>query len=190
MLRRVRIVLLGAPGSGKGTQGPALARRLGVPYISSGDLLRARAAADPDLRRGLATVLDRGDLVEDHVVVTVVRDALTAAGADGGYVLDGFPRTVAQAQALDEFAPPVAAVYLDVPDTVARRRLARRRLAGRADDAVDTVDHRLRSFHREIGPLLDLYRRRGILLSVDADQPPDAVTAAIVDALAGAGRDP
>lgn len=79
-------------------------------------------------------------------------------------------------------------MYLDVPDTVARRRLARRRVAGRADDAADTVDHRLRRFHREIGPLVDFYRRRGILLSVDADQPPDAVTAAILDALAGAGR--
>jgi adenylate kinase len=184
----MRIVLLGAPGSGKGTQGRALAERLSVPYIGSGDLLRARAAGGGEPGSRLAAVLDRGDLVTDDAALDAVRDALAHAEAAGGYVLDGFPRTVGQARDLDAVAPPDAVVYLAVPDAVVRRRLAGRAPGGRRDDVAATIERRLDEFHRQIEPLLDFYRRRGILITVDADQAPDAVTAAIVEALDVAGR--
>jgi adenylate kinase len=184
----MRIVLLGAPGSGKGTQGRVLAERLGVPYIGSGELLRSRAAAEPGSE--LAAVLDRGDLVGDDDALAAVRDALAAAEAAGGYVLDGFPRTAGQARDLEAVASPDAVVYLALPDAVARRRLAGRAAAGRSDDVAATVERRLDQFHRQIEPLLDFYRWRGVLITVDADQAPDAVTAAIVEALDAAGRRP
>jgi adenylate kinase len=180
----MRVVLLGAPGSGKGTQGRALAGRFGLPSISSGDLLRARAAADGQPGSELAAVLDRGDLVPDDAVLTAVRDALTAAAAAGGYVLDGFPRTLGQARHLESVAAPDAVVYLDVPDEVARRRLAGRAIEGRTDDVAATAERRLGRFHREIEPLRDFYAQRGMLTTVDADRPPDIVTAAILEALA------
>ena len=181
----MRIVLLGAPGAGKGTQGRALAGRLGVPHISSGDLLRAQAAADGELGSRLAAVLDRGDLVADDAVLAAVRDALPAEG--GGYVLEGFPRTLRQAQDLEAVAAPDAVVHLAVPDAVVRRRLAGRAGAGRKDDIAATVERRLSRFHREIEPLLDFYRRSGMLTTVDAAHAPDDVTAAIIEALATAG---
>ena len=185
----MRIVLLGPPGSGKGTQGRALAERFQVPYIGSGELLRARAATDRERGGQLAAVLDRGDLVGDDAVLAVVRDALIAAVAAGGYVLDGFPRTVGQAEDLEAVAAPDAVVHLALSDAVARRRLAGRAGAGRKDDVAPAIERRLSRYHREIGPLLDFYRRRGVLTTVDADQAPDAVTAMILDALAGARRE-
>jgi len=173
----MRVVLLGPPGSGKGTQGAALAERLGVPVISSGELLRAAAA---DGRQDLAATLERGELVPDDVVTALVREAVAAERCAGGYLLDGYPRTVQQAERAD--APPVdVVVHLDLPDDVARRRLAGR---GRADDTDPrVVERRLARYHAETEPLLDLYRRRGILVAVDGDQPPEAVTADILTAL-------
>jgi adenylate kinase len=182
------VVLLGPPGSGKGTQGRPLAERLRVPYIGSGELLRARTATDRESGDQVAAVLDRGDLVGDEAVLAVVRDALTAAAPAGGYVLDGYPRTVGQAEDLDAVAAPDAVVYLALPDAVARRRLAGRAGAGRKDDVASAIDRRLGRYHREIGPLLDFYRQRGVLSTVDADQAPEAVTEMILDALAAARR--
>jgi adenylate kinase len=157
----MRIVLVGAPGSGKGTQGRALAERLGVPYIGTGEALRARAAAGDDVGRRLAPILDRGELVPD-----------------------GLPRTRRQARDLESVAAPDAVVFLDVPDEVARRRLAAR-AEGRSDDVAATVEDRLNRFQDEIEPLLDFYDERGVLTAVDADRPPDVVSAAILEALAG-----
>jgi adenylate kinase len=173
----VRLALVGPPGSGKGTQAAALGRHLGVPVISSGELLRAAAAN----RRDLADRLARGELVPDDVVLALVQDALGHASSDG-YIIDGFPRTRAQAEHVD--APPVdAVIHLVVPDDVARERIARR-VGGRTDDAERaTVERRLRQYHSDTEPLLDLYRGRGILRSVEADQKPEAVTADILRAL-------
>lgn len=185
-----RLVLLGAPGSGKGTQGAALASRLGLPYLSSGALLRRQAAAGTELGREAAGYLDRGDLVPDELVVALLRGALNARPSSGGYVLEGFPRTRAQAEELEALAPPDAAIFLAVPDEVARGRLERRAGQGRSDDAHrEVVEHRLARFHDTAKPLLDFYRKRGILVDVDADAPPEAVTAAIARAL-GAGSRP
>jgi adenylate kinase len=126
-------------------------------------------------------MLDRGELVPDELVLSVVRDAVDARHG-GGYILDGFPRTLAQAQA--DAAPVDAVVNLALPDDVARQRLAHRAEAGRTDDAdLDAIERRLRRFHSDAEPIIDLYRKRGILTTVDASASPDAVTAAILAAL-------
>lgn len=180
--RPVRLALLGPPGSGKGTQAAALARELGVPVVSTGDLLRARAAEDPDAWHELATRLRQGDLVPDDLVLSVVNDALNAPAMSDGYVLDGFPRTIVQAEHPE--TPPVDVVInLHAPDDVVRSRIARRADV-RADDADRAaVERRLHLYHSDTAPLLDLYGREGVLTSVDATESPEAVTTAILRAL-------
>jgi adenylate kinase len=181
----VRVVLLGPPGSGKGTQGARLAERLGVPHLSTGELLRTRAVGDSAIR----AYLDRGEFVPDDAVLEVVDSALRSALDSGGYVLDGFPRTRTQAERLDVLAPPDVVVYLDVPDEVARRRVMKRSEAGRADDGRErAIQRRLELFHRETEPLLDFYANRGILATVDGNQPPEAVAEAIARVLEAVPR--
>lgn len=185
----MQLVLLGAPGSGKGTQGVVLAQKLGVPHVSSGELLRAHAATESELGRQVADCIARGELVPDDLVLAVVGDALTGAIKAGGYVLDGIPRTLAQAERAYALAKPAglvadAVIYLDVPDDVARERLARRSETGRADDADPTViERRLQIFHADTGPLLNFYLERGILIPIDAVRSVRAITKAIFDAL-------
>lgn len=189
-LRRIgtstSVVLIGAPGSGKGTHGVVLAERLGVPYLSTGDLLRDHVARGTALGRRVGACLDRGELVHDDLMVAVVGERLAELEGRGGHVLDGFPRTVAQAEAAERLVPGGPAevvVFLALPDDVARKRLAHR-ADGRSDDADGaTVEHRLEVFHVETEPLVGFYRARGLLRSVDADQPPDAVLTAIESAL-------
>ncbi|HYL51697.1 MAG TPA: nucleoside monophosphate kinase [Acidimicrobiia bacterium] len=185
----MRLVLLGAPGAGKGTQGVVLGRRFGVPHISSGDLLRRHVVSQSELGRRLGTYLSRGELVPDDLVLAVIGDAIIAAMRTGGYILDGFPRTLAQAEQAYALAEPAglaadAVVYLAVPDDEARRRLAGRE-ADRTDDADPAViERRLRLFHAETKPLLDFYARRAILVTIDAVQSAETVSAAIFAALA------
>ena len=185
----MRLVLLGVPGSGKGTQGEVLAVRLGVEHISSGDLLRAQIAEKTELGREVAGYLERGELVPDDVVLAVVSDAVARAAAAGGYILDGFPRNRAEAEHAYSLAAPrdiaaQAVVYLELSDDVARQRLAGRAALGRPDDAsIKVIERRLQLYHDETQPLLAYYRDRGILRTVDAAQPVEAVTAAILAAL-------
>jgi adenylate kinase len=185
----VRIVLLGAPGSGKGTQGERLAERLGVPHVSSGELLRTHIDGDTELGRQAADYVRRGELVPDDLVLAIVGEAVAAARDTGGYVLDGYPRSLAQAEQAYAAAEPRgdtadAAVYLRVSDDVARTRLAGRG-EGRADDADPAVvERRLQVFHQLTEPLLEFYGKRGILVTVEADGSPDEVAAAIDAALA------
>jgi adenylate kinase len=186
----VRIVLLGAPGSGKGTQGQRLAERLGVPHVASGELLRKQIAARTELGMEVAERIARGDLVPDDIVLEIVGDAIrSAASESGGYILDGFPRTRRQAERAYELAAPLgidaqAAVYLALDDEMARKRLAGRAGDGRADDATaDIIDHRLQVFHDNMRPILDYYRERGILVPVDAARPVSDVTGEILSAL-------
>jgi len=186
----VRLVLLGAPGSGKGTQGELLATRLGVAHVASGELLRAHVSAESELGIEVAARLARGDLVPDDVVFEVVAEAVTAACASGGgYILDGFPRTRAQAERAYELARPKgiaadAAIYLALDDDVARRRLAGRADRGRVDDAnAAAIERRLELFHANMRPILDFYEGRGILVTVDAAATADEVTDAIFETL-------
>jgi adenylate kinase len=180
------------PGSGKGTQGTALAEHFGVRHISSGDLLRHHVLEGSELGHQVAAYLHRGEFVPDELVLAVVGDAVVSAARAGGYILDGFPRTRAQAERAFELAGPAAAtaeavVYLDVPDDVARARLIAREDASRTDDADPAViERRLALFHDQTRPLLDYYDERGILVTVDAGLPPDGVTQSILAALESA----
>jgi adenylate kinase len=180
----MRLVLLGAPGSGKGTQGRVLAERLGVPVLSTGEMLRAQVAAGTELGRQVAPQLDEGTLVPDDLVLSVVVDELAKADASGGCVLDGFPRTVTQAERLDALPTrPHAVLHLALDDEVARHRLALRS-EGRSDDGSRAViERRLQVFHDQTAPLLDYYGRQGLLITVDASAPPDEVSEAIFAAL-------
>jgi adenylate kinase len=191
----IRLLLLGAPGSGKGTQGPPLARRFGVPHLSSGELLREQVKAGSELGLEVAGALDRGELVPDEVIVALMHEVLSSPATAEGYVLDGFPRTVAQAERaeglLDTTGGLDGVVYLDLPDDVVRQRLAERaNRANRSDDDADVVERRLRVFHADTRPLLDYYRQRGLLVPVDATPAPGEVTAAIVAELAARGVEP
>jgi adenylate kinase len=185
----MRIVLLGAPGSGKGTQGEALARHFGVRHVSTGDLLRAHIEQGTDIGRVAEPYTKRGELVPDDLILQITGNAVVTAAHEGGYVLDGFPRTLAQAEQAYEGADRAgvtadAVVYLDVPDEVVRERLGARAAAGRADDAdPEVIERRLQVFHGQTGPLLDFYRDRGILVTLDATPPPDEVTKVMLDAV-------
>ena len=185
----MRLILLGAPGSGKGTQGDALADRFGVRHVSTGELLRRHIAEQTELGRLAQPYVRGGELVPDDIVLQMAGAEVIEAAAEGGYVLDGFPRTLDQAERAYELATPAgvtadAVVYLAVPDDVARARLLGRD-EGRADDAdPEVIERRLRVFHEQTEPLLDFYRGRGILVTVDAVPPPEQVTAAMLAALA------
>jgi adenylate kinase len=185
----MRLVLLGAPGSGKGTQGKRLADRLGVPHIASGDLLREQVGARTELGVRVADYLASGRLVPDELVFDLVLPVVLAAAEDGGgYVLDGFPRSVAQAVKAQRLAPeaagPERVIFLAVPQPLLVQRLLERAAAsGRADDTPAVITDRLRVFESETQPLVDHYRARGLLREVAGDLPADEVTEAIVAAV-------
>jgi adenylate kinase len=179
----MRLLLIGAPGSGKGTQAGRLAQRYGITHISSGDLLRQHVREQTALGRQIQSYVDRGDLVPTGIVVDMLRKPVVAAVEAGGYVLDGFPRTVEQAQAAFPTAHALgaevqAAVHLDVP----RAELVRRLLArGRgSDDTQEVIEHRLQVYLDETVPLLEYYANREWMFAVDGAQPPDAVHQEIV----------
>jgi adenylate kinase len=187
----VRLLLLAPPGAGKGTQGERLAAWSGARHIAAGDLLRAQARAGGQLGREIAACQSRGDLVPDQVVLEVLTPAVVAAAALGGYILDGFPRTLPQAAAAAELGARLgvtlhAAIYLHAPEAVLTQRLLDRASQGRrADDRADVIRHRLRVHAETTAPLVPYYQERGILIPVDADQPPESVTADIQAALSG-----
>jgi adenylate kinase len=183
----LRLLLLAAPGGGKGTQGERLASHFAVQHISSGDVLRAAARADTPAGREVASYQQRGDLVPDRIVFDLFIPVVVAAAERGGYILDGFPRTVPQAREAFDIARRLqvtldAAVYLSVPEPVLMERLLAR---ARADDSADVIRHRLQVFTETTSPLLEYYRNRGILVEVDGNQSPDSITAEIISRLSG-----
>ena len=185
----MNVLLIGPPGSGKGTQGERLAERLGIEHLAAGDLLRAEVAKDTPLGRRVAEMMARGDLVPDTVIISLLMPRVLAANDANGYLLDGFPRSVEQAVEARKLADladsgPDAVIYLDAPrEELVRRILARAEVEGRADDNPDTVKNRLRVFDEATRPLVDYYRERGLLHVVNADQHEDEVTADILKAL-------
>ena len=182
----MNVLLIGPPGSGKGTQGERLAERLGLEHIAAGDLLRAEVKAGTPLGRQVSDFMQRGDLVPDVVILSLLMPRVLAAAEANGYLLDGFPRSVQQAveaRSLAERAgaAPDAVVYLDAPrEELVRRILARAEIEGRADDNPQTVANRLQVFDEATRPLVDYYRERGLLKVVNANQGEDEVTAEIV----------
>jgi adenylate kinase len=186
----MRVVMLAPPGAGKGTQGQRIATRYKVPHISSGDIFRDEVARQTPLGERLRGYLDAGDLVPDDVVLSVILDRVLAASSDdGGYVLDGFPRTLTQAQAAAKIARETgvsaqAVLYLEASAEVLVARLTGRG-ENRADDAADVQRHRLEVYAEHTKPLIDYYADRGILISIDATPPADEVSRQIFAALDG-----
>jgi adenylate kinase len=174
----MNILLIGPPGSGKGTQSVRIADALGLERIAVGDMLRAEIADGTVLGRAVKAYVDRGELAPDELVLQLVVPRALAASAGSGYVLDGFPRSVRQAVEARKLAEPAHArpdlvVYLDVPDEVLVRRLVDRR---RGDDTAQVIRHRLRVFEEATAPLLAYYRDEGLARTVDATGSPDRVT--------------
>jgi adenylate kinase len=189
----MRMVLLGPPGAGKGTQAVGLAQRAAVPHIATGDIFRANVAQGTRLGRRAQRYMDRGDLVPDEVVIAMVMGRLAEADCEDGFLLDGFPRTVAQAEALDRRlagleTPLDAALNFEVTEEELFRRLAGRSAAlHRSDDTEQTIRHRLEVFAEKTRPLIDYYRHRGLLVGVDAVASIERVAARIDAALTALG---
>ena len=188
----MNIIFLGPPGAGQGTQAQIVCQRLGIPQVSTGDMLRAAIAAGTEMGRKAKEYMDQGQLVPDEVVIGIVKDRLADSDCQKGYILDGFPRTVEQAKALSTFAKIDVAINLDVPDDVLVKRLSGRRvcplcgapyhvdrlngetvcradgtpLIQRDDDKAETVLNRLAVYHQKTAPLIDHYREAGLLKNI------------------------
>jgi adenylate kinase len=206
---RLNLVILGKQGAGKGTQCSRLSERYSIPHVSTGDMLRAAVQADSRIGREVASILDSGELVSDKLVIRLVADRFQQPDARSGALLDGFPRTIAQAEALEDMLGDdriKLCIDLDVPTELATQRLASRRVCQecgsiynetdveaisgtcskcggdviqRADDYPDAIRQRLAAYERDTEPLLNFYNTRGLLVRVNGDQSPDDVTVAI-----------
>jgi len=186
----MRLVLLGAPGSGKGTQAARLKEHLQVPHISTGDLLRAEVAAGSPLGLAAKEVMARGELVSDAILLGMLEDRLSRPDTAGGFILDGYPRNLAQADALDGLLtrlkqPFDYAVQLDVPMELLVERIAGRAKAeGRADDSPESVRTRLKIYDDQTAPVIEYYRQHGQLTVVEGVGELDDVFTRILEAIA------
>jgi len=168
----MRIVLLGAPGSGKGTQAALLTRQLGLPHISTGVLLRAAVSAGTDLGKKAKAVMDRGDLVSDDIMLGLIEERLGQSDAKAGFVLDGYPRNIAQAEALDALLkslgqPVEEALQIDVDEEQVIARISGRAAAeGRNDDNELVVRNRMKVYAEQTAPVVAYYARQGILTRI------------------------
>ena len=186
----MRLVLLGAPGSGKGTQAARLKEHLQVPHISTGDLLRAEVAAGSPLGLQAKEVMARGELVSDDILLGMLKDRFSREDTRAGFILDGYPRNLAQAAALDELLESLgqqfdAAVQLTVDNEQIVERLAGRAKAeGRADDNPESVRKRLQVYDEQTAPVIEFYRQHGQLSVVDGVGPLDQVFERILQAIA------
>ena len=205
----VRLVMLGPPGAGKGTQAERFARERRVQRISTGDILRGAVLGKTEIGRQAKAVMNAGRLVSDDVVIGIVRDRLAEPDVRPGFVLDGFPRTLVQAESLDDLIDdraPLVVVDIEVPEETLVRRLSTRlicsvcgttavpgatacgkcggALTQRSDDDVEVIRERLRVYARDTRSIVEFYRRRPTFRSVDGDQPQDQVAADIAAAIA------
>ena len=205
----MKVILLGAPGAGKGTQAVRLAEKYNIPHISTGDIFRSNIKERTPIGIVAKSYIDKGQLVPDEVTVQIVKERLEKDDCKNGYLLDGFPRTVSQAQALDEISDVDIVVNIDVPLHKLMRRITGRRVCGkcgesyhidyldgstsckkcdgeliqRADDNEETVGKRLEVYEKQTAPLIDHYKSKGKLIDVDGDGDIDSVFAAIVERL-------
>jgi adenylate kinase len=190
----MRLVLLGPPGAGKGTQAARVAASRGIPHISTGEILREHVRAETELGKAAKTFMDRGELVTDELVIDMVSERIGRDDAKRGFLLDGFPRTVAQALALEdvlaaERRPLDVVVRLVAPDDEVVARLVRRgQIEGRTDDTEDTVRNRLDEYHTKTEPLEFFYAERGLLRDVQGVGVIDDVTESVLAVLEGAEK--
>lgn len=192
----MRLLMLAGPGAGKGTQAERLADHYGVEHVASGDLLRAEVEAGTEVGQAVEAAINSGDLVPDDVMLEMIGQRLVAAAEQGGYVLDGYPRNLAQAKRAYEMARDVGnielqgVVHLQVDrDELQRRMLARAEEEGRLDDTRATIEHRLEVFDQQTQPLVAYYTDRGLVHTIDGNQDVEDVTAAILEALADLNDD-
>ncbi|WP_413442138.1 adenylate kinase [Synechococcus sp. MIT S1220] len=181
---KTRLLFLGPPGAGKGTQAARLCETNGMKHLSTGDLLRAEVAAGTALGQEAETVMNRGELVSDTLVLAIVENQMKSFSG-GGWLLDGFPRTVPQAEALEPLLkdlnqPIQAVVLLELDDAVLIQRLLAR---GRADDNENVIRNRLEVYREKTAPLINFYRKKGLLLSVAADGSVEEITERISSTL-------
>jgi adenylate kinase len=200
----MKLILLGPPGAGKGTQAERLCERYGIAHISTGDMLRSEIRANSSLGLAAKSYIDKGELVPDSVIIDMVRARLAQPDCADGYLLDGFPRTIAQADALHEFAQVDAVVNLSVSEECLVKRISGRRMCPgcgaayhisryhdvncckcnselyqRDDDKAETVENRLRVYQKQTAPLIEYYEIKGLLRTVDASGTPEEVDAVI-----------
>jgi adenylate kinase len=190
-MSELNLIMLGAPGAGKGTQAVRVAEMHGIPHISTGEMLRGAIAAGSDLGQKVKSIVESGALVPDELVIDVIRDRLAESDTRKGFVLDGFPRTLGQAEALDvllaELGRPLEVVLeLELAeDTAVKRMLGRAAEQGRADDTPDVIRNRFEVYRRQTEPLSEHYRNKGILVAVDSTPSVDEVFTAIERVLDG-----
>ncbi|HEX3453927.1 MAG TPA: adenylate kinase [Gaiellaceae bacterium] len=186
---QLNVLLFGPQGSGKGTQAKRIAAAHGIPHVSTGDMFRAAIARETPLGLKVKPILESGELVPDDLTVGLIRERLSEPDAQAGFILDGFPRNLAQAEALDalleELGRPLTAVLeLLVPDEVCRERMTRRAAEeGRTDDTPEAIARRLAIYHEETAPLAEYYRAVGKLVGVDGTGTIDEIATRIEDAL-------
>jgi adenylate kinase len=185
----MNLLLLGPQGAGKGTQARRVAAEYGVPHISTGDMFRAAIEAQSELGKRVEPILASGELVPDELTIALIRERLEEPDARIGFVLDGFPRNLAQAEVLDEMLAGIgrrldAILYFDLPDDVATERLlGRAQEEGRTDDTPDVIRHRLELYHAHTEPVVEHYRATGKLVPLHADRSVDEVWLEIQQAL-------
>lgn len=183
------ILLLGPQGAGKGTQGKLVAAEYGIPHVATGDMLRTAMAADTELGRQVRPIYDSGGLVPDELMIALIRERLTADDAREGFVLDGFPRTMRQAEALEEMLREIGrdldvVFEFQLADEVGRERMLKRAAEeGRTDDTPEAIAERLRLYHEETEPLIEYYRSRGNLVGLHAERPVNEVFAELQQTL-------
>ena len=176
------VILIGAPGAGKGTQAKLLQEALGFPQVSSGDLLRYNVKNETELGQIAKTYMDRGELVPDKVTIAMVKDRLSQSDCQNGAILDGFPRTSAQAEVLDDLLVEIGGQINVVPhihvaqDVLVERLLRRAEIEGRADDNEETIRTRMRVYEEQTRPLLEYYGQKGLVVEVNGQQSVEEVS--------------